>query len=115
MAQSMAAVLLAPRKLCSFAYVLFIILLFYMLDVVSITVDDRHTLLNISSSIAQCKPDFEFLNSAAFVYRHRIRALCLGRTVVTEETPLEKGEESRRPCQTQMLSPLTSSPNHFAG
>ncbi len=64
MAQSMAAVLLAPRKLCSFAYVLFIILLFYMLDVVSITVDDRHTLLNISSSVVQCKPDFEFLNSA---------------------------------------------------
>ncbi len=64
MAQSMAAVLRALRKLCSFAYVLFIILLFYMLDVVSIPVDDRHTLLNIGSSVAQCKLDFEFLNSA---------------------------------------------------
>ncbi len=38
-------------------------LLFYMLDVVSITVYDRHALLNIGSSIAQRKPDFEFLNA----------------------------------------------------
>ncbi len=54
----------APRKLCSFSYVLFFIFcLFYVLDVVSITVYDRHTLLNIGSSIAQCKPDFEFLNA----------------------------------------------------
>ncbi len=36
-----------------------------MLDVVSITVYDRHTLLNIGSSIAQRKPDFEFLNAGA--------------------------------------------------
>ncbi len=36
-----------------------------MLDVVSITVYDRHMLLNIGSSIAQCKPDFEFLNAGA--------------------------------------------------
>ncbi len=48
MAPSMAAVLRALRKLCSFSYVLFVILLFYVLDVVSITVYDRHTLLNIS-------------------------------------------------------------------
>ncbi len=34
-----------------------------MLDVVSITVYDRDTLLNIGSSIAQRKPDFEFLNA----------------------------------------------------
>ncbi len=34
-----------------------------MLDVVSITVYDRDTLLNICSSIAQRKPDFEFLNA----------------------------------------------------
>ncbi len=65
MAPSMAAVLRAPRKLCSFSYVLFVFLLFYMLDVVSITVYDRHTLLNIGSSIAQRKPDFEFLNAGA--------------------------------------------------
>ncbi len=65
MAPSMAAVLRAPRKLCSFSYVLFVILLFYMLDVVSITVYDRHTLLNIGSFVAQRKPDFEFLNAGA--------------------------------------------------
>ncbi len=38
-------------------------LLFYVLDVVSITVYDRHTLLNIGSSFAQRKPDFELLNA----------------------------------------------------
>ncbi len=37
-----------------------------MLDVVSITVYDRHTLLNIGSSVTQRKPDFEFLNAGAF-------------------------------------------------
>ncbi len=40
----------APRKLCRFSYVLFVFLLFYVLDVVSITVYDRDTLLNIGSS-----------------------------------------------------------------
>ncbi len=40
----------------------FIFLLFYVLDVVSITVYDRDTLLNIGSS-TQRKPDFEFLNA----------------------------------------------------
>ncbi len=38
-------------------------LLFCVLDVVSITVYDRDTLLNIGSSVAQRKPDFEFLNA----------------------------------------------------
>ncbi len=38
---------------------------FYALDVVSITVYDRHTLLNIGSFVAQRKPDFEFLNVGA--------------------------------------------------
>ncbi len=42
MAPSMAAVLRAPRKLCSFSYVLLVFLLFYVLDVVNITVNDRH-------------------------------------------------------------------------
>ncbi len=65
MVPSMAAVLRAQRKLCSFLYVLFVFLLFYVLDVVSITVYDRHTLLNIGSSVAQRKPDFEFLNAGA--------------------------------------------------
>ncbi len=41
MAPSMAAVLRAPRKLCSFSYVLFFFFLFYVLDVVSITVYDH--------------------------------------------------------------------------
>ncbi len=53
----------APGKLCSFSYVLFVFLLFYVLDVVNITVYDRDTLLNIGSSVAQRKPDFEFLNA----------------------------------------------------
>ncbi len=60
MAPSMAAVLRAPGILCSFSYVFFF---FYVLDVVSLTVYDRDTLLNIGSSVAQCKPDFEFLNA----------------------------------------------------
>ncbi len=37
-----------------------------MLDVVSITGYDRHTLLNIGSSVTQRKPDFELLNAGAF-------------------------------------------------
>ncbi len=45
MAPRMAAVLRAPGKLCSFSYVLFVFLLFYVLDVVSITVYDRDTKL----------------------------------------------------------------------
>ncbi len=115
MAPSMAAVLRAPRKLCSFSYVLFVILLFYVLDVVSITVYDRHTLLNIGSFVAQRKPDFEFLNAGALFTDTASEALCLGRTVTTEETPPEKGKESRSPCQTQTPSPPTSTPNHFVG
>ncbi len=59
----MAAVLWAPGILCSFSYVLFVFLLFYVLDVDSITVYDRDTLLNIVSSVAQRKSDFEFLNA----------------------------------------------------
>ncbi len=39
-------------------------LLFCVLDVVSITVYDRDTFLNIGSSVAQRKPDFEFLNAS---------------------------------------------------
>ncbi len=57
----------APGKLCSFSYVLFVFLLFYVLDVVSITVYDRDTLLNIGSSVAQRKPDFEFLNAGGLL------------------------------------------------
>ncbi len=54
----------APGKLCSFSYVLlFFFFFFYVLDVVSITAYDRDMLLNIGSSVAQRKPDFEFLNA----------------------------------------------------
>ncbi len=59
----MAVVLRAPGKLCSFSYVLLVFLLFCVLDVDSVTVYDRDTLLNIGSSVAQRKPDFEFLNA----------------------------------------------------
>ncbi len=94
MAPSMAAVLQAPGQLCSFSYVLFVFLLFYVLDVVSITVYDRDTLLNIGSSVAQRKPDR-----------------------VTEETPPtpKKREESWRSRQTETPCFPTSSLNHFAG
>ncbi len=44
-------------------FAVFLYVFFYMLDVVSITVYDRDTLLNIGSSVAQRKPDFEFLNA----------------------------------------------------
>ncbi len=64
MAPRMAAMLRALGKLCSFSYVF---LLFYVLDVVSITVYDRDTLLNIGSSVAQRKPDIEFLNAGGLL------------------------------------------------
>ncbi len=47
----------------SAVFCIFNFLLFYMLDVVRITVYDRDTLLNIGSSVAQRKLDFEFLNA----------------------------------------------------
>ncbi len=50
-------------KTLQFFVFYFLFFLFYVLDVVSITVYDRDTLLNIGSSIAQHKPDFEFLNA----------------------------------------------------
>ncbi len=53
----------APRKFSSFSYVLLVFLLFYVLDVVSITVYDRDMLLNIGSSVAHRKLNFEFLNA----------------------------------------------------
>ncbi len=73
MMKILLVIALVVCKLCSFSYVLllscmfyiYVFLLFYMLDVVSITVYDRHTLLNIGSSVAQRKPDFEFLNAGA--------------------------------------------------
>ncbi len=67
MAPSMAAVLRAPTKLCIFSCVLLIILLFFVLDVYTLIVYDRHTLLEIGSSVAHRKLDFEFLNAGAFL------------------------------------------------
>ncbi len=93
MVPRMAAVLQAPGKLCSFSYVLFVFFLFYVLDVVSITVYGRDTLLNIGSSVAQRKPDFEFLNAGGLVHRHGIRDLCLGRA--TEEMPADAEKEEK--------------------
>ncbi len=46
-----------------FVCFIYFYLFFYVLDVVSITVYDRDTLLNIGSSVAQRKPDFELLNA----------------------------------------------------
>ncbi len=101
MVPSMAAVLRAPRKLCSFSYVLLVFLLVYVLDVVSITVYDRHTLLVPPSRNAN--------RTLSLVQRHDIRALCLDHT--TEETPSEKREESWRPRQTETPCLPTSSPS----
>ncbi len=87
-------------------------LLFYVLDVVRITVYNRHMLLNIGSSVTQRKLDFEFLNAGA-LFTDSIRTLCLGRS--TTETQAEKREESWRPRQTETPCFPTSSSNHFAG
>ncbi len=115
MAPRMAAVLHAPGKLCSFSYVLFVFLLFYVLDVVSITVYDRDTLLNIGSSVAQRKPDFEFLNagglftdiaSEPFVWVAKSR-----RRFSTPKTR----KKSWRSRQTETPCFPTSSSNHFTG
>ncbi len=55
----------SSEKTLLFFVCLIVFFLFYVLDVVSITVYDRHMLLNIGSSVAQRKPDFEFLNAGA--------------------------------------------------
>ncbi len=84
-------------------------LLFYVLDVVSITVYDRDTLLNIGSSVAQRKPDFEFLNAGGLFTDTGIWALCLGRAI-KETPPTPKREKSWRSRQTDdaVLSDLLS-------
>ncbi len=97
-----------------FVWFLCFVFLFYVLDVVSITVYDRDTLLNIGSSVAQCKPDFKFLNAGG-LFTDTASALCLDRAI--EETPLtpKKREESWRSRQTETPCFPTSSPNNFAG
>ncbi len=75
----------SSEKLCRFSYFCFFFCCFTCCwcDVVSITVYDRDTLLNIGSSVAQRKPDFEFLNagglftdtaSEPFVWNARLSA-----------------------------------------
>ncbi len=61
-------------------HVLFVILLFYVLDVVCITVYDRHAFKQWFLHHAT-QTVLRILEGRCFVYRHRIRALCLGRTV----------------------------------
>ncbi len=53
----------SEKTLQFFVCFFFFFFFFYVLDVVSITVYDRHTLLNIGSSVTQRKQDFEFLNA----------------------------------------------------
>ncbi len=82
----------APAKLCSFSYVLFVFLLFYVLDIVRHAF--KHCFLRRATQtglwVLEC-----------LVHRHSIRALCLG--CATEEMPLtpKKREESCRSCQTE--------------
>ncbi len=102
----MAAVLQAPTKFCSFLCVLLIILLFFVLDVYTFIAYDRHTLLEISSSVAHRKLDFEFLNAGA---------LFKNTDGHTTETQRKKREESWRPLQTETPCLSTSSPYHSAG
>ncbi len=64
MAPSMAAVLRVPTKRCNFSCFTYYFAVF-VLDVYTLSVYDRHTLLEIDSSLAHQKPDFEFLNAAA--------------------------------------------------
>ncbi len=82
-----------------------------MLDVVSITVYDRDTLINIGSSVAQRKPDFEFLNASGLFTDTASEPF----GCKTEKTQAEKREESWCPRQTETPCFPTSFPNHFAG
>ncbi len=82
-----------------------------MLDVVCITVYDRHTLINIGSSVAQCKPDFEFLNDGALFTDTASEPFVWA--VRPKKTQAEKREESWHPRQTEdadMLSDLLFQP-----
>ncbi len=122
MAPRMAAVLRAPGKLCSFSYVLLVFLLFYVLDVVSITVYDRDTLLNIGSSVAQRKPDFEFLNAGGlftdtasepfvWVAKSRRRRRCRKRGKRTSVLVRLRHRAFRPPLPTILLANVQSLDN----
>ncbi len=84
-----------------------------MLDVVSITVYDRHTLLNIGSSITQRQPDFEFLNAGAlFTDTPSVPFVRAARPRKRRRKRGKRAELSLS-CQTEMPCLPTSSPNHF--
>ncbi len=105
---------MAAEKLCSFSYVLFVFLLFYVLEVVSITVYDRDTLLNIGSSVAQRKPDFEFLNAGGLFTDTASELFVWVAQKETPPTPKMR-KKSWRSRQTERPCFPTSSSNHFTG
>ncbi len=91
-----------------------------MLDVVSITVYDRDTLLNIGSSIAQHKPDFEFLNagglftdtaSEPFVWAARPRKRCRKRGKRAGALVRLRRRAFRPPLPTILLAKVQSLDN----
>ncbi len=86
-----------------------------MLDVVSITVYDRDTLLNIGFSVAQRKPDFEFLNAGGLFTDTASEPFVWVAQSRKRRRRLKKREESWRSRQTEMPCFPTPSPNHFAG
>ncbi len=97
------------EKLCSFSYVLFVFLLFYVLDVVSITVYDRDTLLNIGSSVAQRKHrTLSSWMAGGLFNRHGIGALCVGCEIDTPPPTPKKRNTSWRSRQTETPSFPTS-------
>ncbi len=104
----------APGKLCSFSYVLLVFLLFYVLDVVSITVYDRDTLLNIGSSVAQLKPDFEFLNAGGLLTDTASEPFGVAKSR-RRRRRRKKRKKSWRSRQTETPCFPTSSSNHFTG
>ncbi len=65
--------------------------LFFVLDVYTLIVYDRHTLLEIGSSVAHRKPDFEFLNAGALFTNTASEPFV---RATRPETPPEKREES---------------------
>ncbi len=85
----------------------------YVLDVVSITVYDRDTLLNIGSSVAQRKPDFEFLNASGLFTDTASEPIVW--VAQLRKRPPPKKEKEWRSRQTETPCFPTSSSNHFAG
>ncbi len=115
MAPRMAAVLRAPGKLCSFSYVLLVFLLFYVLDVVSISVYDRDTLLDIGFSIAQRKPDFEFLNAGGLFTDTASESFVWVAKSRRRRRRRKRGKRAGVLVRLRRRAFPTSSSNHFTG